>query len=89
MSRSLRRDSLPVLSSNNCRCHPARNINFSVMKSLNDDLEMKCLLIAHSGLRSLIAVSVTLSLMSAWYSQVDITCFRLSSLKTVPVFRTP
>jgi hypothetical protein len=46
-------------------------------------------LLAHSGLRSLIAVGVTLSLMPAWYSQVDSTCFRLSSLKTVPVFRTP
>lgn len=49
MSRHLRRDSLPVLSSNNCICHPARNIYFSVMRWLNDDLALKCLLIAHSG----------------------------------------
>lgn len=49
----------------------------------------ECPLIAHNGLRSLIAVSVTLCLMPAWYSQVDSTGFRSSSLKTVPVFRTP
>ncbi|MBE0159267.1 hypothetical protein FOT91_29365, partial [Klebsiella michiganensis] len=46
-------------------------------------------LFAHNGLRSLIAVSITLCLMPAWYSQVDSTGFRSSSLKTVPVFRTP
>ncbi|MDC8810154.1 hypothetical protein PRR77_26610, partial [Klebsiella pneumoniae] len=32
-------------------------------------ISIGCPLIAHSGLRSLTAVSVTLSLMPAWYSQ--------------------
>ncbi|AUY05706.1 hypothetical protein D9H87_25355 [Escherichia coli] len=40
-------------------------------------------------LQQCLAVSVTLCLMPAWYSQVDSTGFRSSSLKTVPVFRTP
>ena len=31
-------------------------------------------------------MSVILSLVPAWYSQVDSTCFRPSSLKTIPVF---
>ena len=35
-------------------------------------------LLAHNGLRSLIAVSVTLCLMPAWYSQVDSTGFGLA-----------
>ncbi|KPO04662.1 hypothetical protein AM264_22075 [Escherichia coli] len=60
-----------------------------VMRLFSCEINCQLPLFAHSGLRSLTAVSVTLSLMPARYSQVDSTCFRPSSLKTVPVFRTP
>ncbi len=80
----------PYLNRYGLTCRTVNDSTF-VRDTLTMDLfnTAGCLLFAHNGLRSLIAVSVTLCLMPAWYSQVDSTGFRSSSLKTVRVFRTP
>ncbi len=80
----------PYLNRYGLTCRAVNDSTF-VRDTLTMDLfnTAGCLLFAHNGLRSLIAVSVTLCLMPAWYSQVDSTGFRSSSLKTVRVFRTP